>query len=232
MEPPILELSSPGGIEDAPVVIFLSASPAGENTMAAADDELVVYIISLLPEGSAFNKGTFNGTVWRFNSTEFGETELTLPEHFSGSIVILAVASHQGISREGTLGLVIEAVADSPTLIVGEACHEARLGTVNLTIASDLVDQDGSESLVIIISDLPDAASLSVGQMKENGEYIVGLEDLPEIFIEFIEFQPFNLTISALSAEEMNSDTAFTNITTLIDVCYSPGMIINYLSLV
>lgn len=228
MEPPILELSSPGGIEDVPVVIFLSASPASENTTAAAD-ELLVYI-SLLPEGSAFNKGTFNGTVWRFNSTEFGETELTLPKHFSGSIILLAVASYQGISREGTLGLVVEPVADPPTLIIEETCHETRLGTVNLTVASSLVDQDGSESLMIIISELPDAATLSVGEMKENGEYIVELEELPELFIELVEeFESFNLTISALSIEEMNSDTAYTNKTILIDVCYSPGMIFNWL---
>ena len=226
MEPPVLELSSPGGIEDVPVVIFLSASPSSENTTAVYD-EIVVYI-SLLPEGSAFNKGSFNGTIWRFNSTEFGEIELTLPKHFSGSVAVLAVASHQGVSREGTLGLVIEPVADPPTLIIGETCHEARLGTVNLTIASDLVDQDGSESLVIVISDLPGVASLSVGQMKENGEYIVELEDLPRLFIESVEeFEPFNLTVSALSTEEVNFDTAYTNKTSLIDICYSPGMIIN-----
>ena len=65
-------------------------------------------------------------------------------------------------------GPVVEPVVDPPTLTTEETC----------------IVKDVSESLMIrIISDLPDAATLSVEQMKENGEYIAELEDLPELFI-------------------------------------------------
>ena len=223
VEPPILELSSPGGIEDVPIVIFLSASVSSGNTTITDSDELVVYVTQY-PEGAAFNKGTYNGTVWSFNSTEFGELKLSLPEHFSGSIVLLVIASHRGISREGSLSLVVEPVADPPTLTIEEVCYEPSVDIINLTIASSLVDQDGSESLVIIVANVPDIATLSVGQVNENGEYIVELEELHELSIELVQdFEPFNITVSALSTEEMNSDNAYTNVSIFIDFCSSTG---------
>ena len=219
LEPPILELSSTGGIEDMPVAITLSASVAGDNT--TIKDGLVIHVTQF-PQGSAFNKGVFNGSVWIFNSTEFGETELSLPEHFSGSIVLMTVASSGGVSREGTLGITVEAVADPPTLMVGEACYDPGLGGVNLTIESSLVDQDGSESLMIVVTNVPDTATLLGGQKNDNGDYSVLLRELPELFIEITiggELVPFSVTVSASSMEKMNSDVAYTNVTLFINFC-------------
>ena len=222
MEPPILQLSSPGGIEGIPIIITLSASIPGDNESTIVDD-LVIHITHF-PEGSTFNRGKYNGKSWEINSTEFGEVELTLPPFFSGSVVLSILASNGQVSREGTLAFAVEAVANPTTLVVGETCYNQGLDHVNISISSALIDQDGSECLQVVIANVPDSATLSVGQRMENGEYMALPRDFQEVSIELSEeFEPFNITVSALSIEKLNFDTAYTNVSLLIDFCDTTG---------
>ena len=222
MEPPILQLSSAGGMEGMPVILTVSADVAGDNNMTIRAG-LIIHI-SQFPQGSSFNKGVFDGTSWKLDSTEFGELELYLPEFFSGNIALSIIASYNQVSREGTLAFVVEAVANPPKLVIGETCYELGHGSFDIAINSSLADQDGSESLRLVIADLPDTAFIAVGQRKENGEYVVPAREFQEVSIELTkDFEPFNVTVSAYSVEEMNYDIAFTNTSLLIDFCDITG---------
>ena len=83
--------------------------------MSSSTAGLVVKV-KAFPAGSNFSRGTFDGDVWTFNPTEFGDIELTLPQHLSGNITLGASATNGGVVRQG----VIHIVAHPPHLTVGD----------------------------------------------------------------------------------------------------------------
>ena len=105
VEPPVLEITTPRipPIENIPITISLFAYSSGRvNTTEG------VYIhVSGFPEGSYFNKGYVNGSIWIFNATEFGEVELTLPMFFSGDVALLIVAAIEDFSQESLVNLTV-----------------------------------------------------------------------------------------------------------------------------
>ena len=83
---------------------------------------------------------------------------------------------------------------------------------VDLNISSALVDTDGSESLAVVISNVPTGASLSAGTDNGDGSWTLNTSDLSGLTL----FPPqdytgtFQLTVTATSTETSNSDTAST----------------------
>ena len=89
LEPPILDFTSPGGLEDEPIVIRVTARPVRNVTSA---DGLIITIAGLpaaaiLSNGSRIVEGT-----WKLVQDEFGDVELQLPIHFSGRLQLKASA--------------------------------------------------------------------------------------------------------------------------------------------
>lgn len=221
MEPPVIEISTTGGIEGTPVTISLSASLTDVNVTSM--EGIVIYVTGF-PEGSSFNKGFSNDSVWTFAETDFGEVELTLPQYFSGDVVLMATATYSSVSRVGTVDFTVEAIPDPPVLSVGEACFDPESSSVNFTIDSSLIDQDGSETLTIIIANVPDNGYISVGLVMDNRKYLLLPEELTDIVLVLTgPFEPFIITISALSTEVMNSEMAFSNVSLLIERCDISG---------
>lgn len=219
VEPPVLTISSLGGTEDAPVPVHLSASDAASTSTAG-----VVVKIMTFPAGSTFSRGTFDGNIWTFNSADFGDAELTLPQHLSGEIILGATATKDGATREGTVRIPIQAVADPPNLSVGDICYDPAVGSVNLPIQSSLVDDDGSETLSVLIAGIPENVTLSVGQRNGSNEYTLSAQDIANVQIQFTgRFQPINVTITAQSRELMNGDTAYASASVSIELCTQSG---------
>ena len=216
VEPPILALSSLGGAEDAPVPLHLSAS----DSMSSSTAGLVVKI-NTFPAGSNFSRGTFDGNIWTFNPTDFGDIELTLPQHLSGNITVGASATKDGVVREGVIHIPVQAVADLPHLTVGDIRYDPSVGSINLEIQTSLIDSDGSETLSVIIAGIPENVNLSSGQQSGNDEYTLSAQDFANnIEIQFTgEFQPFNFTITSRSTEMANGDTAYTTVLVSIERC-------------
>lgn len=220
VEPPVLEITTPRipPIENIPITISLFAYSSGRvNTTEG------VYIhVSGFPEGSYFNKGYVNGSIWIFNATEFGEVELTLPMFFSGDVALLIVAAIEDFSQGSLVNLTVEAAADPPVLIVGETCSD---NTTNITlpIQSFLVDNDGSENLTVVIWNIPSNVHLTVGEMTEVGQYIITAENLVNsstiTLVVIGAFEPFDINISAISIENSNGQLAYTNMSVSIDIC-------------
>ena len=213
-EPPILEISSLGGIEDNPVSVQISASLPDPDS---SPEGLIIRIMNV-PLGTTFTKGSSDGDAWVFTQAEFGDTEVNLPQDFSGDVFLEAMALHSGTSRAGSLRFYVQPVADPPQLHV-MGCYDPQIQKINLSINSSVIDVTGSENLTVFIYASKNF-TLSVGQMSEDGGYILISQDLPNIELDYGNtFEPFSVFVSAVSTERMNGDTAFINTSVLIDYC-------------
>lgn len=196
--------------------LHLSAS----DSMSSSTAGLVVKV-NTFPAGSNFSRGTFDGNVWTFNPADFGDVELTLPQHLSGNITVGASATKDGVVREGVIQVPVQAVADLPHLTVGDICYDPAVGSINLEIQTSLIDNDGSETLAVMIAGIPQNVNLSSGRQSQNNEYTLNTQDLENnIEVQFTgEFQPFNFTITSQSTEMVNGDTASTTTLVSVDQC-------------
>ena len=228
--PPTLEMSVRDATEDNPVLIQLSAYPHAQSTSLTSD--LLIHVTHL-PMNSSLNGGMYDGQVWTFTSLDFGESELTFPEHTSGTFMVTAEAVDPtaALRRTGTQQFTVTPVADAPYLdVVHDPCVCSR--TFKFSINSALIDTDGSEVLEVIVSQLPEGTQLSVGELSSNGEYIFNGTD--QIMLQNIEatfpqgdLGAHTMIVHARSTEIDNDDTAVTIATVSIQHCPTnptPGM--------
>ena len=220
--PPILELSARDTTEDNPVQIQLSAHPHAQSSSLTSD--LLIHVTQL-PMNSTLNRGTYDGSIWRFTSADFGESELSLPEHTSGTFMIEAEAIDPiaSLRRTGTQQIVITPVADAPIMsVVHDPCICS--GTFEFSIDSSLVDTDGSEILEVIVSQLPDRTQLSSGQKSSSGDYIFNsteqfmIENVVANFSQ-VDLNTLTMIINARATETANGDSAVTSATISVPVC-------------
>lgn len=208
-------MSSPGGEEGSLLPLVLSARLTDQSTAP-----LGLHLqVTNVPEGSTFNKGTFSDGIWTFNHTEFGYVELTLPQDFSGSIQLEATAVSSEASKTGFLQVSVQAVADPPNLLIEEACYDSASGSITLDIQSSLTDTDGSENLSVIL-EVPENFSVTTGQRNTNGFHVLNSSEfgIVEIIVSGV-FEPIALNVSAVSTEEINGDTAYTNVSLYVQLC-------------
>ena len=171
------------------------------------------------PQGTTFSKGTPSGNMWTFTEEDFGEVEMSLPQHLSGNVTIEAVALTSGNSRQGSVQFSITPVADAPSLTVQDVCYDSASQNFSLTIASSLVDADGSESLTVIV-EVPESVTLFAGQEDGVGRYLLSPQELGNIIVEVSGvFEPFSIIVTAVSVEQMNGDSENTTTSLSIQLC-------------
>ena len=219
-EPPVLEISALNVAEDSPVTIYLSAhSPVGSTDRLS---ELIIKIIDF-PSGSTFNRGTSSGHFWILTSNDFGEVELSLPEHLSGTFEITAEAlyAYSTNRRMGTVRFTVNPVADAPNLnVIHDPCVSS--GSFSFVISSSLVDSDGSETLLITISGLPSGSLLSAGRVSQNGDFILEPSELQRSITATIpttSINTININFIATSSEILNNGIASTSMSVSLDAC-------------
>ena len=222
MEPPILDFTSPGGLENEPITIYVSARPVRNVTIV---DDLSI-IVTGLPAMANLSKGSrMVDGVWKLTQGEFGDLELQLPMHFSGMLQLKATAyfeNHQNTTlRSIDLVLTIEPVPNAPHLVVQDVCYSASAGnTINLVIESSLVDISGSEILSLILRSIPENITLDKGNQNSRGDYVLTPEDLPNIQLRILrEFQPFTMEVIAYSTVETTMRQANTSKLVTIKKC-------------
>ena len=214
---PALDISAMNASEDSPVSIFLSA-----RSSDSASREIIINIIEF-PTGSMFSRGTFNGQFWILTSDDFGEFQLFLPEHLSGTFEITAEAlyTNTSVGTIGTVQFTVQSVPDTPTLsVLASPCIDS--GSLTLIVNSSLVDSDGSESLVVAVSGLPIGSQLSAGQVNEMGNYTLQPAELQRSIIVSmlpLSINTVNIDIIATATEMINNRPASTNTTASINKC-------------
>lgn len=145
----------------------------------------------------------------------------TPDSNFSGKATIRVVTDDLGNfggpgSLTDTDDIIIEVtpIADTPLLSV-EPAFGNQDSDIALTIQSSLIDQDNSEALSLVISDIPSGATLSDGTNSFTASEPNQSVDISTWNLDAITITPtpgsdtdFILTITATATEQANADQA------------------------
>ncbi|WP_420904927.1 hypothetical protein [Candidatus Magnetaquiglobus chichijimensis] len=208
---PTLVLSDATGTEDQPIALNIASLLTDTD-----NSESLSITIGGVPDGASLSAGIDNGDgTWTLTPDQLTGLEITPPANsdvdFQLTVTATSTEAENGDTavRTGTIDVSLAADADQPTLVLSDAT-----GTedqpIALNISSLLTDTDNSESLSITIGGVPDGAALSAGIDNGDGTWtltpdqLTGLEITPPANSD-VDFQ---LTVTAISTEAENGDTA------------------------
>ena len=211
------------GLEDVAIPLTISAALTDLD-----GSETLAITISGLPEGASLNAGYYDAVsgAWVLTAEELNGLSLIPAENASGnfSLTVHAIAVEgDGGARaitSDTLDVDITPGADAPTLTLSAASGSEDTA-IALDISSALTDTDGSETLSVEISGIPDGAVLTA-----DGEAVTvtdGVATLTPAQLANLSITPpanssndFDLTVTATSTD--GSDTATTSATLPVSV--------------
>ncbi|MBO6521931.1 MAG: tandem-95 repeat protein [Rhodospirillales bacterium] len=188
-------------VEDQPIHLQIDPGAANEVT------------ISGVPHGASLVGATDNGD-GTYSVFDFENLAIIPPED-SDTDFSLSVRADDGDPVE--LLVQVDADADVPSLNLAESAGGLEDTAIALDISASLNDTDGTESLSITISGVPDGAILSAGTDNGDGTWTISAEDLasdPELLQNLSITPPddfsgsFDLSVAATSTEANGGDTA------------------------
>ncbi len=168
-------------VADAPTLIVPSTVNVNEDTqsgtfaidafLADASESLIVEIGDI-PLGTTLSDGTnnfmattgaTNVDISTWNATNLSITTASNSD-VDFTLTVTATATDGGDSAvtTDTIDVVVEAVADQPTLTVPSTVNvDEDMQSAAFTISASLTDTDGSESLQLMIGDVPVGATVT-----------------------------------------------------------------------
>jgi VCBS repeat-containing protein/ELWxxDGT repeat protein len=179
--------------------------------------------------------GTFNpaGTEWTFtlppgmaSSTGFTFTPAANSDLDLTGLVATATATNpdEGTSTSvsDSFDVIVEAVADAPTLAVSDASGEED-SAIALDVAATLTDTDGSETLALSVENIPVGATLSDGSNSftaSAGDTSADISgwNLAGLTITVPDAGHYALAVRATATEAANGDTEETSATLNLEV--------------
>ncbi|MFZ8933357.1 MAG: hypothetical protein ACO20H_08675, partial [Bacteriovoracaceae bacterium] len=230
---PNLSMTDAAGDEDTVISLDIASSL---NDLDGS--ESLGVVISGVPTGASLSAGTDNGDgTWTLTESDLTGLTITPPSNsdtdFNLTVTATATDSNGDTSSvSGNLFVDLNAVADAPTLVVTDTIYNSTT-PVALDISSALTDLDGSETLEVVISDVPTGGSLSAGTDNGDGTWTLSESDLDGLTFTAPagSSEDISLSISA-TATEANGSTNTINDTLLISEYTSPVADINYVNLV
>ena len=197
----------PGGITfDLDISATLADTDGSETVSITIDD---------LPGGAVLSAGTDNGDgTWTLSTDELTDLSVTVPTgtaDFDLS-VITTVTEEDGDTQTATNSVPIDLpssdqTADGVTLAENDASG-AEDTAIPLVFTVTLDDTDGSETVSIVLSDIPDGASLSAGTDNGDGSWTLNMGDIDGLTITPPEDSntDFDVTVTVTSTEESSGD--------------------------
>ncbi|WP_420416828.1 hypothetical protein [Pacificispira sp.] len=163
-----LATAAASGDEDSAIALDIDVSGVNAGDTASVT-------ISGIPAGAELSAGTVNedGSVTLTVDQLEGLT-ITPPANSDADFTLtVAVTTTDADSGDTatvteTLAVTVDAVADTPSLTV-DAASGSEDSAIALDITSALTDQDGSETLSITITGIPEGATLSAGTVNDDG---------------------------------------------------------------
>ncbi|WP_420416831.1 hypothetical protein [Pacificispira sp.] len=202
-----LETAAASGDEDSAIALSIDVTNV-------ADGDTASVTISGIPAGAELSAGTVNedGSV-TLTADQLEGLTITPPANSDADFTLtVAVTTTDADSGDTatvteTLAVTVDAVADTPSLTV-EAASGSEDSAIALDITSALTDQDGSETLSITITGIPEGATLSAGTVNEDGSVTLTPDQLDGLTITPAanSADNFTLTVTATSAD--GTDTA------------------------
>jgi len=209
-ETPTVSVDDASGLEDGDIAITINAALSDTD-----GSETLSVTIGDVPTGATLSAGTDNGDgTWTIDPAELDGLSITPPADsdadFTLSVSVTATETLSGDTSTVTapLDVSVEAVADAPTLETLDASGTED-NAIALNISSGLTDTDGSESLSITISGVPDGATLNAGTENQDGTWTLSAEDLNGLTVTppADSDVDFTLTVSATSTDGTDTET-------------------------
>ncbi|WP_415397489.1 Ig-like domain-containing protein [Sulfurimonas sp. CS5] len=176
--------------------------------------ETVHYIVEGLPVGTSLNQGELlSDGSWKLLTNELENLSIDLIEHSDENFTLRVSAvttENENGDQEFTskdVEVQIESVADFAILEVSDVTGTEN-SFINLDINASLLDTDGSETLEIIIEDVPSDAILNNGVKDSDGKWYLSQDDLSTLMVRpgFNSIEDFELKVTAITTEHKNSD--------------------------
>lgn len=221
--PPTLDVDGTHKVyEDGSVFVPIAA------TLTGAATEILTVTVTGIPADWTITTGANNGT---YNAAT-GTWSITLPAgtNYNGGITFAPPAdsdidlSNLRVSATATapstnttssvterIQIVVDAVADAPTIDAGANQTVEAGSSVALNITNALTDTDGSETLgAVTIKGIPNGYTLSAGTKQANGDWVVEQSQLAGLRLNTPAngAGTLNLTVSVTSTESI-TDTDF-----------------------
>ncbi|HYH22011.1 MAG TPA: tandem-95 repeat protein [Azospirillum sp.] len=173
---PVLTVADASGAEDSAIALSIDASLGDPGEVG----DLTITIDGV-PDDATLSAGTRNADgSWTLSAGDLDGLTLTPPEDFSGDIALSVRATAAGQAdgvATASLTITVTPVVDTPTLTVADAGGTAG-EAVALDLSAALADADGSETLSIVLSGVPDGATLSAGTRNADGTWTLSPSDL------------------------------------------------------
>lgn len=197
---PLLAVAAASGDEDTAIALTISA-------VLTDPAETLSITLSTVPAGAILSAGTnlVNG-VWFLTPAQLTGLTLTPPANASGvfQLNVTAVSTDGSFSAmtNATLTVDVAGIVDAPLVITAPASGMEDTA-IPLDIHAALTDNDGSETLSIRISGVPDGALLSAGTDTGGGIWMLtpaqlsGLTITPPLYSD----ADFNLVVTAIAME-------------------------------
>ncbi|MBT6362284.1 MAG: DUF4114 domain-containing protein, partial [Rhodospirillaceae bacterium] len=217
---PTLTVSNAAGDEDTAIDLDVNAALTDTD-----GSESLSITIAGVPDGASLSAGTDNGDgSWTLNGDQVEGLTITPAEDsnddFSLTVTATSTETSDGdtASTSSTIDVDVTGVADTPQVTVNnDSGNEDQW--IQLHLDSAVSDTDGSESLSISISNVPDGAVLSPGSNNGDGTWSVSADELPSVCIlPPADFNgQMNMTLN-VTATENDGDTATASETFVVTV--------------
>ncbi len=228
----VTAISTDGGIDVSTFDVEIEGTLDVENATGTEDQPIHLQIdpgeadsitISGVPDGAQLIGASLNGD-GTYTVTDF-ENLAIIPPADSDDDFTLSVSADGDDPVE--LLVQVDADADAPSLSLAESATGAEDTAISIDISAGLTDVDGSESLSITVTGVPDGALLSAGTDNGDGTWTISAEDLsndPNLLDNLTITPPedfsgtFDLGVTATSTEANGGDTATVSDTITINV--------------
>lgn len=171
---PHLAVADALGVEDGAIALTLAASmPAGTT------ETLDGLTITGVPTGAVLSAGSDNGDgTWTLSADELSSLTLTPPQDYHGTFDLNVIAtSTDGSAVTGVLGVTVTPIADTPVIALTDVSGMED-STISLTIAASMPSDTGETVDSIVVSGVPDGATLSAGEDNGDGTWALSPDDL------------------------------------------------------
>ncbi|PPR24268.1 MAG: hypothetical protein CFH40_00909, partial [Alphaproteobacteria bacterium MarineAlpha10_Bin3] len=201
------------GDEDSAIALDIAAA------LTDTDESAVLSVtIADIPDGAVLSAGTLNpdGSVTLTPDQIAGLTITPAADSdtdFTLSVTANSTDGEDLATTTAALSVAVAAVADAPILSV-KGYPGVEDNEIIIDIAASLTDLDGSESLSVTITGIPDGAVLSAGTVNPDGSVtlnpyqLIGLTILPPADSDV----DFTLSVTATSTEADGGDSATTTV--------------------
>lgn len=199
---PTLVLDDVIGSEDTAIPLNIEADLTDAN-------ETLSVTIQGVPEGATLSAGTNLGDgVWQVGADQIEGLTLTPPANSNVDIALTVTATStaaDGTTAETVSEMLVDVrgVADAPDLTINNVVDAGNDAPIALDISSSLSDLDGSESLSITISGLPQGATLSAGIVNDDGSVTLTSDQLDGLSLTpgQVGMADFQLTVTATATD-------------------------------